>query len=677
MADVATTQNHARPISGFQLLAIAEAINNAANLGFLLATVAELCATGFGVEVVKLGLLANEHHSGSSIPYLYGNPSKASQKLLDQAIAQTIEQKTAVLPSNEESAPAQLLTLPLLASQQVVGFLALLLPKKGRWAAEAIEAARLVAHNLALAISAFQLKEYTAKRNQEINTLNDIAATITSSLDPRQVYRLVVKKINEYFQVEAGSLLLLDPVTNELVFVMTLEAGEEKLAGVRVPPGQGLVGAAITTRQPVVVLDAQNDPRFYRRVSEDVGFVTRSVLCVPMLVKNREIGVIQLLNKLEGVFNTEDTQRLQAMANTVGVAIDNANLFHEVSQNRNRLQALLNSTTDGILMIDPDDVVLTANPMLGELFGWEWRNIIGEAGSDILARIKEQSRVVNELPNSETCEIEVLRPRTRYVRQEPLPVRNNFGNVIGTLIVFHDITEEYQLAQIREDYMGMLVHDLRAPLTAIINGMTMVRRGFAGPINDQQRELLDIANNSSQEMVGMINTLLDISKMEAGELVLNRAPCSAYEIVDRASERLINSARSVDISINLDMALNLPIIDADQDKIVRILQNLLDNAIKFTPVGGSVTIRVRQLTDNEKQTICWSVIDAGPGIPESYRAKIFDKFVQVAGQKKGTGLGLAFAKLASEAHGGRIWVESVEGEGSTFSFTIPYEPAVK
>lgn len=665
---------------GKRFVALTRAIAAATSLNDLLPTIVRESVAGFEVQQARVVVFDERRPQPLTAAFPLDVASSAIPTAFLDDVRQSGELRiitdTSAFPEYQDV--QSVLLLPLLAHNTVLGVLELGMGDGPQvFGDDDIALTQLVAGQLGLTIANIQLQISTEKRDQEINTLNDIAATITSSLDPRQVYRLVVQKINEYFHVEAGSLLLLDQQTDELVFMMTLEAGEEKLAGVRVPPGQGLVGEAIRTRQPVVVLDAQNDPRFYKKVSEDVGFVTRSVLCVPMLVKGREIGVIQLLNKLEGDFDTDDANRLSLMANTIAVAIDNANLFQQVAENRNRLQAILNSTEDGILTIDMDDVVVTANPMLEQLFGLMWHRLVGQSGSKILTTIAERTRVLDESTNgnANVTELEIFKPHSGFVRQLTLPVYNANTEQIGKLIIFHDITEERELARIRDDYTGMLVHDLRAPLTAIINGLLMVRRGFAGPINEQQRELLDIANNSSQDMVGMINTLLDISKMEAGEFILNRAPCSVYEIVGRVNERLITSARSVNITIKLDVALNLPILDADQDKIVRVLQNLLDNALKFSPVNSEIVVRVKQMDDEAAgNVICWSVLDTGPGIPEGYRTSIFDKFVQV-GQKKGTGLGLTFAKLTTEAHGGRIWVESVEGAGSTFSFTIPCTPA--
>ncbi|HEX5690929.1 MAG TPA: GAF domain-containing protein, partial [Roseiflexaceae bacterium] len=230
-----------------------------------------------------------------------------------------------------------LLAVPLVAQDHLLGILVLGTNKLRRFRDEEIALARVLSGQLAAAIATFRLHAEAQRRNDELKTLNDIATTVTSSIDTHEVYKLVVQKLNEYFKVDAGSLLLRDEDTDDLVFVMTLEGGEEKLAGVRVPPGQGVVGHAVTTQHWTIVHDAQNDPRFYGKVSEDVGYVTRSILCVPMIVKGRAIGAIELLNKLNGQFVEEEAERLMRMAAFIGVAIQNAHLFQQVADGRDRL----------------------------------------------------------------------------------------------------------------------------------------------------------------------------------------------------------------------------------------------------------------------------------------------------------------------------------------------------
>jgi two-component system, NtrC family, sensor histidine kinase KinB len=214
----------------------------------------------------------------------------------------------------------------------------------------------------------------------------------------------------------------------------------------------------------------------------------------------------------------------------------------------------------------------------------------------------------------------------------------------------------------------------------------MVQRLLVGPLTDQQQELLRIAYHGSTTMLSLINNLLDISKMEQGSMTLDLKPLAPYAIIDRATERLQVSAQSSSISIEQRLSAHLLPFEADDEKIVRVLQNLLDNAIKFSPTGRPITLGVEMSTAEHPLPADtpvhapippgdWMVFwiqDRGRGIPPAYHHRIFEKFGQVRGQKvRGTGLGLAFCKLAVEAHGGQIWVESEEGNGSVFVFILP------
>lgn len=592
-----------------------------------------------------------------------------------------------------------MLLVPLVAQDKVTGVLALVTISHVRnFDDSEVAIVRVMAGQLAAAIYSFRITEQAQRRNDELSTLNDIAAAVTSTLDTREIYHLVVKQINEYFHVDAGSLLMLDDETGDLEFVMTLEGGEEKLAGVRVPAGQGVVGDVARTQHYDIVPDAQHDPRFYRKVSEDVGYVTQSILCAPMIVKGRTIGVIELLNKRDGVFTDEDGERLTRMATTIGVAIENARLFQQVSTGRDRLEAILNSTNNGILMADTHGVVVTANPMAAQLLRMKKTHIIGHQLSDILDDFRQRTLNIS-VPSwlndgtdytPSVVELEFGGVQHRFVRHFCLPVRDASGIEIGQLALFQDISKERELAQLRDDYTGMLVHDLRAPLTSIMNGVMMVKRGLVGPVSEQQEELLDIAHQGSQAMLEMINTLLDIAKLEQGDLSLNLEPLSPYVLTDEVLARLEPSARGQDVRLLQQLPVGLPPVEADREKLIRVLQNLLDNAIKFSPAGGEIILGSAYIHMPEEPQIVqvtlpvtlpalhageWLVFwvhDQGPGIPAKYHERIFEKFGQVRERKsRGTGLGLTFCKLAVEAHRGQIWLESVEGTGSIFALALP------
>jgi NtrC-family two-component system sensor histidine kinase KinB len=590
-----------------------------------------------------------------------------------------------------------LLLLPLISQDHVIGALSLgALDAQALFRPADVAMGRVMAGQFAAGIASFRITEAAQRRSRELETLNEIAETVTSSLDPHEVYRLVQQKINEHFNVEAGSLLMINEESGDMEFVMTLEGGEERAAGLRVPRGRGVAWHVANTRRYDIVLDASKDPRIYRKIGDSLGMPTRSLLSAPMVVKGRAIGVIQLLNKRDGIFSDEDGQRLTRMATTIGVAIENAQLFQQISNGRDRLQAILNSTTDGILMVDMHGEVMIANPMAEQIFRRRRDEIVGRPAAALLAELYGHAREqttpqwFNDPGAPPVVEIDLSswHPQYRFVRHFTLPVHDVARTPIGQLMLFQDISQERELEEFREDYIGMLVHDLRAPLTAIMNGVLMTKRGLAGPVTEQQNELLAIALQGSQTMLEMINTLLDIAKMEQNRMSLDIEPVSPYMLAESAQTRLQPSAQKSRVRMELAIDGGLPEAPVDASKIERVLQNLLDNAIKFSPSGSTITIGGSACPGGEPcdcvpfqvpalppgQWLLLWVRDQGPGIPAQYHERIFEKFGQVRGRKlRGTGLGLTFCKLAVEAHGGAIWLESREHHGSTFAFALPLD----
>lgn len=583
---------------------------------------------------------------------------------------------------------------PLLSQHALIGVLALgTRHEQRRFTAAELALLRVLTSQLAVAVGSARAQAEADRRSRELETLNDIATTITSTLDMSEVYHLVVHKLNSYFHVEAGSMLLLDETTGELEFAVTMEDGSGTLTGMRIPSGQGIVGYVVRTRRWEIVHDVRNDQRFYQKIDATSGFETRSVLCVPMIGKGRLIGVIELLNKINGHFTAEEAERLTRMAAFIGVAIENALLFQQVSDVRDRLAAILNSTADGILMADVHGVVLIANPMAAAVLDLPEDAILHSHFDAMIERLYGRAReVIHHQWMSEDADRPATLPVAefdlpglhRFVRLLRLPVYDANGTAYGSLAVLRDITQERELERLRDDYTSMMVHDLRAPLTAIMNGVAMVQRGVGGTVNDMQREILGIAYQGSQTMLELVNNLLDIARLEQGRMTLDLQSHRIETLISRAAERLQASAQSHAIRLERQIADDLPEIVVDGDKVVRVLQNLLDNAIKFSPSGGVVSIGMCRVGSNVPVPVhtlpahhgdamlIW-IQDQGPGIPAAYHGRIFEKFGQVHTQKlRGSGLGLAFCKLAIEAHGGQIWVESEEGRGSIFAFLLPY-----
>jgi len=227
------------------------------------------------------------------------------------------------------------------------------------------------------------------------------------------------------------------------------------------------------------------------------------------------------------------------------------------------------------------------------------------------------------------------------------------------------------LEKLKRDLTNMIVHDMKNPLTALMGNIDLVLEGIGGEVQPKQRQFLERARSSGRRLLAMIGNLLDISKLEEGKLELKRVPFALREVVDEVVAETMPLVVEEEKELAVELPDDLPPLNADREMIRRVVANLVSNALKHTYRGGHIWIR-GQVRDSE---VWVSVQDDGEGIPPEYHQKIFEKFTQVEDRKLGyktdTGLGLAFCKMAVEAHGGRIWVESEPGKGSTFTFTVP------
>ena len=255
-----------------------------------------------------------------------------------------------------------------------------------------------------------------------------------------------------------------------------------------------------------------------------------------------------------------------------------------------------------------------------------------------------------------------------------MPVWGGTGRAVGWLIVLRDVTEENQVAEARELITQTLVHDLRSPISSVLGAVDILDDTFTADQRDElTNQALHVARNSSQRVLGLVETLMDIARLKAGKIDLNLTWLDLHHLAKNTVNELLPPAKLAGVYLHNDVPADLPKIRADAGKLGRVLTNLLDNALKFTPEKGEVSISAEL---NLNGILAVHVNDTGPGIPEEFREKIFDRFSMVPGQqerRRGSGLGLTFCKLAVEAHGGRIWVEPRPGGGSTFTLTLPID----
>jgi len=334
-------------------------------------------------------------------------------------------------------------------------------------------------------------------------------------------------------------------------------------------------------------------------------------------------------------------------------------------------RAIFESMREGVMVLDNQDRLVDANPAARQMLTLSHQDVGGGSKvSDILpqamqAYLRGTPSEQNEfsLPQGEPA---------RWLRPSLSPLTDRRGQLLARLLVLHDVTEEHALDELRNDLIRMMVHDLRNPLSVVYGSIELLIMEVGEQLDARGRKMLDVIKVSNMQCLGIVNRILDLHRLETGQMPLELESVSLPPLLHQLVQQMSPLADVNRLQLGLDIKPHLPPARADPRLLERILQNLVGNAIKFTPAGGMVRVGARKWGDDLQ---VW-VSDTGPGIPPDLQRRLFQKFVTGPSKQRGSGLGLAFCRLAVEAHGGRIWVESREGQGSTFYFTLPgFSPA--
>jgi NtrC-family two-component system sensor histidine kinase KinB len=510
------------------------------------------------------------------------------------------------------------------------------------------------------------------RRLRELTFLHETSKVLTATLDLDSVLRSLMAQVRDYFQVDATSVALLDEETGDLVFRVAVGEAADGVVGWRMAPDLGVVGWVAQSGEPLLVPDARADERFYAGVDESTGFETRAILAAPIKVLDRTIGVIEALNPAGDAFD-EDAQRLLlSVADLAAVAIHNAGLYERVRQAERRYESLFNEGSDPVLVLDLDGKISDINRRAVELFDRPRDQLIGMALSDMLGIPDEACQEAIQQAR-EGClpvsEVELQFGEDVHTLETHM-VKIDYGGREAIQWLGHDVSERVALEQVRADLTHMIVHDLRNPLGSIMGSLQLIHTAFVEhdetlPIT----KLLSVAMHSGQKLYLLIDSLLDLGRLEAGETELSKTSVDVAMLIQEAVEQIHPFALSRRQKLSAQIAPEVHEVFADRDLILRVLTNLLDNAVKFTHRNGLIALSAERI-ENE---VLFTVADNGIGISPECRQRVFERFTRLENTDgvKGTGLGLAFCKLAVEAHGGRIWVESEVDKGSQFKFTLP------
>ncbi|MBN1822774.1 MAG: HAMP domain-containing protein [Endomicrobiales bacterium] len=379
------------------------------------------------------------------------------------------------------------------------------------------------------------------------------------------------------------------------------------------------------------------------------------------------------------VSTRDELQNLAETFNDMTMELDRFDKLQvdKIVAEKTKTEAVIFSIPDGIVMTDDEGRIQIANKLAKELLelpdaGWQEQSISAIAKNQEMKKAFES--IITNPEENNAFEVNLsMKELARYYlfkTEEVISPQNN--EKIGLVTVLRNITLEKELDRMKDDFLHSITHDLRNPMTSIRGFLKFLMDGVAGPISEQQKKMLSVMDSASLKLLGLINDILDIAKLESGRMTINLSECDLKTIAQKSIEISEGLALKKNVKIKLNAAPeHFPRIKCDPDLIERVFSNLLGNALKFSYDGSVVTANLSEHENGIQATVS----DQGEGIPPEYVEKIFTKFQQVAGQRKGgTGLGLTICKHIVEAHLGKIWVESKLGEGSKFIFTLPKNP---
>lgn len=491
----------------------------------------------------------------------------------------------------------------------------------------------------------------------ELKTLGKIGRSVTASLDLDSVLETVVDAAVEITNAEEGSLLLLDEISGELYMRASRNFQDDFVRKFRLPIHDTLAGEVLRTGKPAIL-----DEKTPQKIK--TSYLVHTLIYVPLTVKGRVIGVLGVDNRTNrSTFNEHQLTLISAMADYAAIAIENAILFTRTEIELNKLETILKTIEDGVIVASLNGELALVNRTARIAFGLlDEEYVVGKPVKEIFQN-QDLLEIFDHHNHQGPYRNEITLEDGRIFNAQLTPI----PDVDLVAVIMQDITQLKELNKIKSDFVNTVSHDLRSPLTAIVGYVDLITR--TGSLNDQQHEYIRRVQMSVKDITELINDLLDLGRIEAGLdtrfEILNFTPI-INEVIDGLGNRLAQKGMTVhlDISDDLTQVLGNPL------RLRQMVTNLVVNALEYTQPGGRIEI----ILSHERDQVILQVKDSGIGIPPNDQPFIFDKFFRannVQTDSVGTGLGLAIVKSIVENHQGRIWVDSKLEEGSSFTVVLP------
>ena len=574
--------------------------------------------------------------------------------------------------------------VPLKSRDRILGTLNVYTKGARHFLPDEIALLAALADQASTAIEKARLFRETEESQQLLARLYQAAIAMQTSWDRDDRLTAFVKAAHEIVGFDRVRVHLTAPDASILELVKSL--GEEPdLAFARLPlsPASGPFYEVVQTRRPIAVL---SDDDLARVAPIGVEYRTHPIfrstrfVVAPLVVGERVIGVVSADNKpSRRPISASSIEPFSLLCQDLAIALENARLFEETQTQRVRLAEIFDSTSDGIVLVSSAGEIQAVNRRAGELLGFDAEEAVGVGLRELLAGYRSSVpdydhafaalHVLLEDPDRAGEGDLELRRMGRIVHWTGQPTKDAAGRTLGLTLTLRDVTQERQVAQMKTDFVSFVTHQLRTPLAGIKWMLELAQQAPA--LSDEPASYVQDARQAAERLIGLVNDLLDVSRLESGKLKIAPQAIDVGELTRSVLDDLVTLVREKGHRLSVEGADSVPTVTADPQLLRQVVLNLTSNAIKYTPPGGAVVIRM----ELENGAVRWAIEDSGIGIPRASQARLFEKFfradnVQMV-ETEGTGLGLYIVRLILEKFSGQVWCESEEGKGSTFIFTLP------
>ncbi|MDP2928275.1 MAG: ATP-binding protein [Candidatus Omnitrophota bacterium] len=517
-----------------------------------------------------------------------------------------------------------------------------------------------------------KLSQELKQRLFELSVLYDISNSISYTLDYDIIMRFIMDSLHKILDYDLClSLIVLEQEkkakmairiahkVNRLVVQEAKRRAIEVLASFR----------GIPFAEDEIILEVRGEMSEDNQAPEKI----KSSFDVPLFVRDRAVGILNVVSTRDISYSDDEIKLFYIIASQAQAAIERLQVL--LVAEKSKMQVMVEGMSEGVAMFDERDQLVILNATAKDMLGYHQKELNTDSLMKFIQDLGlvgslDEIRKINRFPwVKELC---LDRPYPHIIHTEVSCIRNEVGKPLGMVMILMDVTKEREIGQMKDDFISLVSHELHTPLIAIKGSTDILLNGIAGELNLRQTECLSITKRNIDRLSRLICDLLDFSRIEAGKVQLNKQRVDITNLINDLVSLLEESAKEKDLRLTACFGSDLPEVEVDPDKITQVATNLVGNAIKFTPAGGQITVRVARCEDS----LQIDVIDTGLGISHQDLGKIFDKFYQVipldnSQMTKGTGLGLPICKGIVEKHGGKIWVQSELGKGSKFSFTLP------